>query len=283
MLKLLERNIESIGDRLVLLAPGTTIPDSLENITVDSGLHASYLRQLQRLRGRIYLNDGALRSEQLTRDGRHETPEDPDSWHLMVLDDDDQVSGCIWYLAHEKPSFDQLRIRHSAIAHDPAWSGKLRSAVENDFVRARQQEIHYAEVGGWAVAESSRLTDCLLLILTTFGLSQLLGGAFVAATATLRHSSAPVLRRMGGARFKGENFEVPSYFDPSYECEMELLQFDTRRPAPRFAWMVDALKRQLTTLPVFARECRDEVFALKADRVAPPARDFRRVPSLKVA
>src|SRR5205085_2211303 len=98
MLKLLERNIASVSERVILLAPGTTIPTALENVSTDSDRHARLLRQVQRLRGRVYLNDGALRPEQLTRDGRHETPEDPKSWHLLAMDDDYQVSGCIWYL-----------------------------------------------------------------------------------------------------------------------------------------------------------------------------------------
>jgi hypothetical protein len=247
-----------VSDRLLVLAPDTAIPKSLENVTADPQQHASFLRQIQRLRGRIYLNDGALRSEHLTRDGRHETSEDPKSWHLLVHDDDGHVSGCIWYLEHSKPAFDALRIRHAALARDAHWGEKLRSAVDDDVRRAQRERIHYAEVGGWAVAENSRLTDCLLLILSTYGLSQLLGGAFVVATATLRHSSAAVLRRMGGSRLKGEDFEIPSYFDPNYECEMELLRFDTRCPTSRFAWMVESIKQKFATLPVFARNAATE-------------------------
>src|SRR6266446_663274 len=128
MLKLLERNIASVGERLILLAPETTIPKSMENVTADSDRHGLLLRQVQRLRGRVYLNDGALRREQLTRDGRHETPEDSKSWHLLVMDDAYQVSGCIWYLEHPKPTFDGLRIRHAALARDPQWNDMLRSA-----------------------------------------------------------------------------------------------------------------------------------------------------------
>jgi hypothetical protein len=282
MLKLLERNIESVGDRLILLAPDTTIPKSLENITADARRHGAYLRQLQRLRGRIYLNDGALKTEQLSRDGRHKTPEDAKSWHVLVVDDDGRINGCIWYLQHERPSFDALRIRHAAIANDPVWSAKLHSAVEQDFFRAGQEDIHFAEVGGWAVAENSRLTDCLLLILSTYALSQLLGGAFVAATATLRHRSAAVLRRMGGSRFKGGNFEVPSYFDPSYDCEMELLRFDTRRPAVRFARMVKEIREKFTTVPVLAKEKSTDAF-LPLDSLVPATVVTGIEPNLRVA
>ena len=253
MLKILERNIESVHDRLVLLAPGPTIPKSLENVTTDSRQHTSFLRRLQRLRGRIYLNDGALRREQLSHDGRHETPEDSKSWHLLVLDDNDHVSGCIWYLEHEKPSFEGLRIRHAALANDPAWGHKLRSAVDGDVARAGKEKIHYAEVGGWAVAENSRLTDCLLLILSTYGLSQLLGGAFVVATATLRHSSAAVLRTNGGIASQRRQLRNSIVFRSELRLRDGAASIRHEATHPRDSRrMVELLKDRLATLPVFA-------------------------------
>jgi hypothetical protein len=260
MLKMLERNVASVDNRLILLAPGP-IPNGLTNGTASSEQHARLIQQVQRLRGRIYLADGALRPEQLTADGRHETAEDARSWHLITLDEQEQVSGCIWYLEHTNPAFDALRIRHASLAQDPTWAHRLRRAVRDDVARTRDERIGYAEVGGWAVAESSRLTDCLMLLLSTYALSQTLGGALVVATATLRHSSAAVLRRIGGARLQADGCEIPSYFDPNYDCEMELLRFDTRRPTSRFARLVDSLKEKLATIQVVAPTPGEAVFA----------------------
>src|SRR5215218_9709385 len=155
MLKLLERNIASIEQRLVLLAPpqAAILPDHLGNITTDAHSHRRLLRELQRLRGQIYLADGALTPEQLSSDGRHETPEDDKSWHLMVLDSERRVSGCIWYLEHEgTPSIDELRVRHSPLAHEPEWGDKLGAAVRSEVAGARREGVAYAEVGGWAVS-----------------------------------------------------------------------------------------------------------------------------------
>lgn len=252
MLKILERNISSAADRLLLLAPVNEIPRSFENVTADSEQHVDLLHQIQRMRGSIYLKDGALRRDQLTRDGRHETADDARSWHLVVLDEQRQVSGCIWYLQHQSPSFEALRARHAALTKDPAWGLKFRAAVEHDIRAARDERIGYAEVGGWAVSCSSRVTDCLLLLLGTYGLSQTLGGAFVVATATLRHSSAAVLRRIGGGPLRGQDYEIPRYFDPNYDCDMELLRFDTRKPSPRFVRMVNSLKGAFDRLAVYA-------------------------------
>ena len=95
------------------------------------------------------------------------------------------------------------------------------------------------------MAQDSRLTDCLLLVLSTYSLSQMLGGAFVVATATVRHASAAVLRRLGGSPLQCDGGTVPSYYDPKYDCEMEILRFDTRKPSARFVKLVESIKEAL--------------------------------------
>jgi hypothetical protein len=262
MLKLLERNIASVGQRLVLLAPSQAahVPSVFDNVSSEPYRHRSLLRELQRLRGRIYLADGAIQPHQLTSDGRHETPEDERSWHLLVLNDQRRVSGCIWYLDHkDTASPDRLRVRHCPLVKQDEWRDKLRLAVKSELARARRERVSYAEVGGWAVSSDSRPADCLLLILSTYGLSQLMGGAFVMATATLRHASARILRRMGGAPLEGDGYVVPSYYDPQYECEMELLRFDTRRPSSNFAGLVQLIRGGLAGVQVFANQLVSDV------------------------
>jgi hypothetical protein len=256
MLRLLERTIVRAEDRLILLPPPSAkVPSFFQNVTRSSDEHFDLLRGLQRLRGSVYLNDGALRPEQLTSDGLHRTPEDDKSWHLIMTDGRRQVNGCIWYLEHPGvPAFEQLRVRNCPLVREEAWANKLRAAVELDTTKAQRARISYAEVGGWAVAGKAHLGDCLLLILAIYGLSQKIGGAFVLATATVRHSSAQILRRMGGAHLQGDGYEVPPYYDPNYDCQMEILRFDTRRPTPKFVHMIDTLKARFANIPVVARD-----------------------------
>jgi len=256
MLKLLERHIAAVDQRLVVLAPpNVALPRCLGHVTCDSVERQRLLSDLQRLRGRTYLKDGAIQAAQLTPDGRHVTPEDEKSWHLLLRNENGSVSGCIWYLEHSTlPSFEQLRLRHTALAHDHHWGHKLREAVRSHVECARQERIRYAEVGGWAVAEDSRLPDCLLLVLSTFGLSQALGGALVVATATVRNASAAVLQRLGGSHLAGDGYVVPPYHEPRYGCQMEILRFDTRQPTAKFKRMVDYLREKLYHLPVVGRD-----------------------------
>src|SRR5437764_3326638 len=84
VLKLLERNIASIERRLVLLAPPqATIPETFTNATINSQRHTQLVRDMQSVRGAIYLNEGNVKEDELSADGLHQTPEDQKSWHLL--------------------------------------------------------------------------------------------------------------------------------------------------------------------------------------------------------
>ena len=74
------------------------------------------------------------------------------------------------------------------------------------------------------------------------------------ATATFRHSSAPILRRIGLSSLVAGGEELPPYYDPNYGCRMEVLQFDSRRPAAKYENWVAALAADLAHAPVVCRE-----------------------------
>lgn len=253
-MRLLERNIGSIEERLVLVAPEGPIPTSFAKVSVDPQRRRDLIRELQRMRGEIYLQDGALRPQDLTPDGLHQTPEDERSWHLVMLNNEGRVNACAWYLEHAAAATMQsLRVRHCPLSRLEAWGEKLRNAVENEMSRARREALRYAEVGGWAVAKGSRCTsEGLLLALGAYSLGRALGGALGITTATVRHSSSTILRRIGGSQLEVDGALVPSYYDPHYDCEIELLRFDSRRPSPRYSGLVELLKNKLANVAVVA-------------------------------
>ena len=255
MLRLLERNIASIGERLVLLAPpDTELPEYFRNVTIDSSRRRELVAEMQRLRGSIYLHDGALQSEQLSADGAHQTPEDLRSWHLLMLDKQQRVSSCVWYLEHENTiSPDQLRVKNCPLGRQDGWNTKLSDAVESELSRARNARLRYAEVGGWAVSKRSRCTsEGLLLALGAYSLGRVLGGALGITTATTRHSSSTILRRLGGSPLEVGGLHLPSYYDSKYACEMELLRFDSRRVDTKYVGLVEMLRHKLEHVSVIA-------------------------------
>jgi hypothetical protein len=257
MLKLLERNIASVGERLVLLSPPQAeLPLHFRNVTNDVTLHQQLVRKIQRLRGRVYLTEGNVREEQLTSDGLHETPEDARSWHLLIRDRHGDVTSCAWYLEHENTaSFQNLRVRNCPLARLDDWRDPLKGAVESELEKARRHNLRYAEVGGWAVLKERRCTsEGLMLALAAYGLCRILGGALGITTANVKHSSSSILRRLGGSYLEVQGTTIPAYFDPRYNADIELLRFDSRRPAAKYAGLIDLLKSQLSTVPVFAGE-----------------------------
>jgi hypothetical protein len=177
------------------------------------------LAQIQTLRGRIYLSDGAIAEHELV-DGRHECDADWRSWHLLVLNEEDRVLGCVRYTSHSnKIRFADLGVSRSSLARCPEWGTKLEAAVESELSLSRERGFDYVEFGGWALDESIRGTaEALRMVLAIYGLAQELGGVVGVSTATTRHCSASILRRLGAFSLEDSGMELPPYFDPQYNC-----------------------------------------------------------------
>ncbi|HWB86063.1 MAG TPA: hypothetical protein VG675_18110 [Bryobacteraceae bacterium] len=246
-------SLEDSQTQFILLPPAKMrVPSVFRYVEVNQRLYSGLLAEIQRFRGQIYLADGALTRGELTEDGRHAPVIDDRSWHVATLDKDGKVTACLRFL-EETPArhFDDLWVRHAAIANCSTWGKRVRESIEQELIRARQQRLTFGEVGGWAIAPDRRWTgDAVKIILATYGLLQLLGGCTGVATATARHASASVLRRIGLAPFRLDGVELEPYYDPQYGCLMELLQFDSRYPNPRYSDWVSAFVAHLATAPV---------------------------------
>jgi hypothetical protein len=237
----------------VILPPsGHVVPAMFRNHQADSRMHFALLTKVQRFRGRIYLDDGAITRQELTSDGRHKSPVDDESWHVISLDSQGQVCACLRFLEEsDLRNFDDLCVSRAAAAR--SGNGKaFRRAVEREISHARETGMRFGEVGGWAVAENYRLTpEPLRIILATYGLLELLGSCIGLATATWRHSSAQILRRIGLTPLLVDGIALPPYHDPAYDCEMEVLRFDSRLPNPKYRQMVHQLASSLLLAPLF--------------------------------
>jgi hypothetical protein len=256
MLNLLERAVDAVDRRLVLLAPPNAPANPhFQNLAVDERYHRRLLADVQRLRGRMYVEDGAISASGLTSDGRHQTPEDERSWHLLMVNPRRGVSACAWYMEHEpgRTTLQGLRVRNCPLASSSDSGRHFHKAVETELARARRDRLRYAEVGGWAVSRQSRCTsEGLILALAAYSLGRIAGGALGLTTATVRHQSSTILRRLGGSSLRAHGQTVPSYFDGRYGCDMELLRFDSRRPNARYARLIDVLTAKLAVVPVIA-------------------------------
>jgi hypothetical protein len=228
------------------------VPGIFRNIQAGAPRYRDLLARMQRLRGRVYAEDQAIHQTELTADGRHKLAVDEHSWHVLSLDQHDDVVACLRYVDEsEAGGFDDLWVRHAAVAHCPTLGFRFREAVELALKRTRQAAIRFGEVGGWAVAEEHRwTTEPLRIILATYGLLELLGSCAGVATATFRHSSSRILRKIGLTALTVGGEELPPYQDNQYGCQMQALQFDSRSPNSRFRNWVAELSRDLAAAPV---------------------------------
>ena len=238
---------------LVLLAPAISrVPDSFQNVEDNPERHRALLTEMQMLRGTIYLQDGAITPSQLCAKGRHRHPVDEKSWHLLAVNQDGRVCGGARYReTSNRTVFSQLTIKLSSLARSAVWGKKLRAAVGAELERARKKDVSYVEFGGWALAEELRCkTEGLRIALAVYSLAQSLGGCVGISTATRRHRSSSILRRIGGRPLEADGVELPPYYDPQYGCEMEILRFDSNLPNPRYSRWIDQIRDHLQTVPV---------------------------------
>ena len=97
---------------MLLAPPRASTHRFFRNVDIDPGLHDGLVGEMQSLRGSVYLDDGAIGREELSSAGRHQTPEDEKSWHLLMLSREQRVSACVWYFEHQNTTpLSRLRAR----------------------------------------------------------------------------------------------------------------------------------------------------------------------------
>jgi hypothetical protein len=239
---------------LVLLAPAGFVPSKFfRRQEYESERRRDLLAELQTLRGKVYLQDGAITPREITA-GRHQAATDADSWHLLTLDEYGRVCGCARYKEHPREvGFGAMLVAGAALAACPYWGSKLASAIETELASVRRLGLSCVELGGWALCDRIRgSSDALRMVLTTYSLAQVLGGGLGITTATHRNGSATILRKIGALRLEHGEEELPSYQDPRYGCEMEILRFHFWEPNPRYRSWIEEIKGELSQIRVIA-------------------------------
>jgi hypothetical protein len=229
----------SRGRALLLLAPLGREATSFVDVIGDREVYGRVLAQMQRFRGQVYVAEGNLEPSELTADGRHLQSADQESWHLLTLDEYGAVAACGRVLIHRPGApFSDLLVSHTALAHSDGWGYLLQQAVEEQAQFTRLQGMHFAEIGGWAVAKHLRCTtEAVRLVLAGFALGQSLGGVSGISTANTGHHSSSILRRIGGTPLSVGEIAFPSFYEPQYRAELEILCMDSfrlNRPYDRY-------------------------------------------------
>lgn len=214
---------------------------------------------MQRLRGRVYVEDGAIDPSCLI-DGRHRSEADFSSWHLLLLNAQGRTCGCLRLHEHPKPAvLSDLNVGRCALATNPAWGDALAGALKEELSFSTDSNLRFAELGGWALGEEIRgTTEALRFALATYAFWQMMGEAVCLTTATYRHCSASILRRIGGRPLTHQGADLPVYYDPQYACKMEILKFYSWAPNPRYAVWIKQMREELSRISVIARHHGDQ-------------------------
>ena len=248
---------------LMLLAPASdSVPDSFRSVDVDGGQHAHLLAEVQRLRGSVYLEDGAISRAHLSPDGRHIQEADKQSWHVISVQPDGSVTACARYRPHPREVMpEDLGVWDAALAHDRHWQTTLREAIANEIDLARRSNLAYVELGGWAVARLRRGTmHAFETAVSAYALASDLGGCIGITTATVRHCSSRMLRKLGGRSLELAGVTLPTYFDERYGCEMEILRFESKTLNRRYGAAVDRMFARFQDIRVIAAPSPMPVF-----------------------
>jgi hypothetical protein len=243
-----------LGRGFVILAPPQAPKPTYGQIINKTEQHDHLLAEVQTLRAQVYLGDGAIQQRQIHPSGRYIQPADDLSWHLLTVDQQGHVTAGIRYLAHRPhSSYVDLDVS-AALSHlPPSFTHQVKQAVEGELAKAESLGFKYVELGAWVVGEDlRRSTEAIRMLMMIYALSQSLGGAIALSTATTRHNSAGILRRTGGKPLAFAGSDVPAYFDPHYDCEMEVLSFDSRFPNPRFSGWIGEFREALSQVPMIA-------------------------------
>jgi hypothetical protein len=238
---------------MILLAPeNMRVPGMFQNVDLNRYRYDSLQAELQRLRGSIYLKDGAIEPEELSPDGRHQTPADLESWHILTLDAHGSICGCARYREHGADDpISKLNVAASPLATSDKWGHLLFQAVAAEMELARSLDYALVEFGGWVIKEDFRCTmDAVMIVLSAYSLARILGGCICMSTTTVRHSAADILRRIGGRVLQYDGVELPTYYDSRYKCDMVAFRFDSSAPNPRYNTRIEELKTYLSQATV---------------------------------
>ena len=245
---------QTTGLQFKILAPSAReVPARMRPAVSSSRTgHSDVLYAVQMLRGQVYQEYAGIAAT-LLPDGRHCPGQlDAESWHV-VLQNGTRVVGCARYRPIWK-GFHQLICSESALALSPTTGPIFRSAFEQSFAEARERGIHFGEASAWALSPDARCsTAAVNIALMSFALAEWLGGGLGLTTASTRHHASLILRRLGGEPLAG----LVPYYEPGFDCTIEMLRFDIRNMHSRYAGKLNELRAELRSTPILCPAAAD--------------------------
>lgn len=244
---------------LTVVAPTAAhIPAWLKNVLADEEVYTDTIDDIQRFRGYVYVQDKAIPSSALDEQGRHNSEYDYYAWHIILRDRRQELCGAIRvgvvpYEEGGKPP-DTLQILQYLARLPSERKDPMEEAVRQFLNTCHTLQPNICEPGAWAVAEDVRKGRLApVLAASIWSLLRAVGGAAGVATATTRHQSADILRKMGGFELFRNGEALPPFYDPFHNCLIEIVGFDSGYLNPRLEATVAEVEAYINDLPIITR------------------------------
>ena len=204
------------------------IPDVLANVCPNTRSYEEMIDEIQRFRGSIYREDGAIPASVLDAKGRHRTVFDYSSWHFLLLKEGTRIAGCMRATFHPSSTpVSNLKLHEMITRMSEEQEKCYRAAIQSFLTEACESGRNVLEAGGWAVAKELRHSRVAsVLALASYSLARLLGNCLGIGSAARRNHSADILRRLGGFSLTYQGAELVPFYDVHHQGEIELLWFD---------------------------------------------------------
>jgi hypothetical protein len=247
---------------LTIVAPSVAqVPDWLSNVLANERVYQEVIEEIQRFRGYVYVQDKAIPSSALDEQGRHYSEYDYRAWHIIFRERRQELCGAIRVGLVDYGDYgdteesDPLQVLQF-LSHIPSdTKAPLETAVRRFLDNCRTLAPSICEPGAWAVAEDVRKSRVApILAASIWSLGRVMGGGIGVATATTRHGSADILKKMGGFDLFLNGMPLVPFYDSYHQCYIELIGFDSDYLNPRLEPTVAEVQDYISNLPIITTD-----------------------------
>lgn len=209
------------------------------------------------VRGAAYFADGAIGSDDLSPDGSFQIPIDEHSWHVILVNDDNEVSATLRMTVlpldpqKRKGSLPHVGESLRRAASDPFTSMLVAERFLSGLELAHGTDrTNFMIVGGWASdpkrAPSSAGAE---LALSVWAVARHMAAAGALSVASERHDAHGQLIRTGAVPIRAVGSQS-MYFDEAYGCRVGLLGFRVFQERRAIKRVVDHLADKIMNCEV---------------------------------
>ncbi len=232
-------------------------PDAF-SMTRDSDLRYDFMFELFKMRGSVYLQDGAISEENLDKFGKYVSPHDKYSWQVLLLDSSKKPHGGLrirfWDFENIRAHFMQTHAKELIDRMDC----DNQKVYQESIIRFLDEEMRtkfFGEVAGLVITDYEKNSPAaLLLVAFCFAFGEFVGGFNALVSATERHYSNRIMRKIGGHRIPHKETKeyLNTFFDSKYNCNMEYIVFESACPAALIQDLCKKIQEKLKTTLVLA-------------------------------